>query len=486
MLSLEILYNGQPVEKVPENSRVELCLSNNGTTSLSGISVQLVGRALRSGLTLSANEIRSFEFGVEDLVGELEFTAISGEIKTGSRLEVYPTKISPEELAYIKTERLPALLSRLDAPNRLTLRYSDETIPAFEYISPDFTAEKLLFFSDRLREINQQALERLDYATPPRRERGYGYIKGGVRWNETLREWLNHPELEGLRHEWEESPRTFVTLPNLLLAKFNLELAVQFRRLLQLLESSKSITKGLKRALPGLNTRAEEHFMAIETRELASLRLLVAGFEPSEVKDELEDYIRSAINPVYVELLHLWENYSSRFVSLPREEETPVSSGLQPVGRIYELWCACEIALGLGLSFDTLESGSTVFAGQDLRLYYNKGMEQGWYSTHRRGIARPDVRLVNRRNGRTLLLDMKYRRYSANRAHPDDVYKMLAYMNDFEINCGGIVYPAQGEIISIENGKGQRFLEIPLRPLPGEGFGETLTKLGKVLQVQLA
>jgi 5-methylcytosine-specific restriction endonuclease McrBC regulatory subunit McrC len=80
-------------------------------------------------------------------------------------------------------------------------------------------------------------------------------------------------------------------------------------------------------------------------------------------------------------------------------------------------------------------------------------------------MARPDLRLQRLGDDKQILLDVKYRTGGQERANPDDVYKMLAYMNDFKVIVGGIIYPAATLTPKvIDDNKGQRLLEIPLRP----------------------
>ncbi|MEI7554161.1 hypothetical protein [Candidatus Chlorohelix sp.] len=488
---LEAYYQKKIAQVVPEYARLELRLHNSGTASAENLSVLLARRVLRDNIRLAPGATFAFEWSVEDYVGELEFSVSPSEPETRLKITVQPEKLSSNELLYIKTERLPQLLARLDAPNGFSLEYTGQNIPPFDFFSADYTAEKLRYFSERLQELSSLLLEKLDYITPERHDLGYGMIKGAVRWGTTLQHWLNRPESAGLRHEWSNAHKSFGTLPNMLLVYFHFELASQTQNLARLVELGSYSSTGLKRVLPALVESAAQHRLFPDNPYLVMLPSYLSGFDPvaNEVAPLLAEMCRNARNPAYGAMLELWQRYCSAYVRLPKDESELARCGLQPTSKIYELWCACEVALALRLEYrEDGNKGGYHFANAEYRLLYNRGIQGGWYSAKRSGTARPDLQIEVIKTGKRILLDMKYSLQETRKgetfANPEDVYKMLAYLNDFAVAVGGIIYPGKGEARLINDGHIQQFLELPLRPPVNSdqlSFAERLR--GSLLQI---
>jgi len=508
LLSLEIFCNSSsPVSYVYEYAEIELRLTNQTDRTLEDCAVWLGNNLVRDKLTLRPGASWVIPFAVDDLVGELVFRATGPACASQARLEVRPQKLSWQDVLYIKTERLPALLARLDAPNGLQLSYQNwEEPPAlFDFFSADYTAEKLRYFSQVLlvEGVSELVLDRLDYATPERRASDLYSIRGPVRWSATIQNWLNRPAETGLRHEWKAAPKDFATLPNLLFVRFQLELAQELTRLARFVEAGGPASAGLRKALPELKERASRHHALTQSPQLPPAQ--VALDWDRHAPDMLELLAQACeqaatSNPAYARLFSLWQAFTSRYVSLPEDEEALSRSGLQPMSKIYELWVVCEVAAALNLQFEILEDGpledkvtlsarSAVFSRTDrsIKLYYNKALRGGWYSANRRGLPRPDIRIEMA--GQIILVDVKYRVGSQDRARPDDIYKMLAYMHDFGVNTGGIIFPGQAaglKALSIENAQGQKLVELALRPprpeISSQAFGQ---ELGRMLEEKL-
>ncbi len=505
-LLLELFYNGKPAFSVPEYSEIELRLINQSRQNLENCAVKLGGEIIRAGLNLRPDASWSLPYRVDDLVGDLTFKAVGPACESQSSLQVVPQKLSQDEVFYIKTERLPGLLSRLDAPNGLQLRYydRDEQPRLFDFFSADYTAEKLRHFSQSFLEQNlaEAILGRLDYLTPEQPESELYSIRGPVNWPATMQYWLNRPAETGLYHQWSRAPKNFATLPNLLFVRFQLELEWELLRLVRFVELGGPASSRLQRALPEFRERATRHHALTESALLPSAAFaLDLDKQASSLKAAFASECSRAAyaNPAYTQVSVLWSEFSSRYIALPEDDTQLARSGLQPMSKIYELWAACEVAAALGLQFETVEATksfdgtpamaaeSAIFRSADgkTRLFYNKGLRGGWYSSSRPGLPRPDLRLES--EGRQLFLDVKYRVGSENRARPDDIYKMLAYMHDFQVKVGGIIFPGQQPgltTLEIKNERDESILEVALRPpLAGEQIefeqelGERLHKL---------
>lgn len=477
-LTFEILYKGQPAAVVPEYAEVELSLTNGGPARAENLQIWLGGLSLRQNISLPPGGSLLWNYNVGDLAGELTFGVGQVAPEISRVLQVQPRKLTLAELHRLRTERLPGLLARLHAPNAFRLRYAEsENRSPLDFFSADFTAELLTFILTELLENNllSAIFERLDYVTWDERKRESGFVPGKVRWQPTVQSWLNRPAEAGLAHEWDETRRTYLTLPNLLLVGWLRELSDELGKLVTLVQNGAPASSGLKNSRPRFENYAQTLDAGLE-RRLSLFRplweeLAAAKNSLREQVAEIQKACEQAANPAYLHLFELWQLYLSRFVRLPDSAEDLARVGLPPTSRLYELWVACEIAAALGLQYATAPGlESAIFKNNAYTLYYNQAATGGWYSRQaRRQPPRPDLRLVAP-DGQEFLLDVKYRvAEHSNRANPDDMYRMLAYMNDLSVNTGGIIFPGASDQPALhlleenQNGR-QRLAEIILRP----------------------
>ncbi|MDB5079317.1 MAG: hypothetical protein JWP00_1241 [Chloroflexi bacterium] len=484
ILTLELYYNAEPVENVPEDTEIELRLANRGLTTLAGVELWVGQDKLRSGLSFPPGATLLLPYKVQDVAGQLNFSvreSPGSRTLASTRLEVYPQKISRTELEWLKYQRLPSLLAHLDAPNSLNLSYSEATGEGtFPYTSLDFTAQKLRHFCRRL--LDEGLLEaidqRLDYRVIEKPRREEGMVRGPIRWNPTVQGWLNSPAETGLSHHWVEAPVDYATRPNLLLVCWLRELALENRKLVRQVETTRQASVQLERALPEFRAFADslKHFLTSRKNLQPALARRDTGYDPRHPAEWAEVALacQDSPNPAYGQLAAAFEEYNHRYIRLP--EETAVPAGIPPVSVIYEWWVACEIAAALGLAFNHAEQGrqSGVFQAGSGCLFYNQAAPGGWYSGGRLQPARPDLRL-QQPGGTQIFFDVKYRLFPADprRAHPEDMYRMLAYMNDFDIATGVIIFPGPPaeqpglRLIEAPGEKGQpprRIAELTLRP----------------------
>jgi hypothetical protein len=471
--TLELYCNGEAVLTVPEDTEIELRLANRGVTGLTELGLYLGREKLRAGLALPAGATLLLPYRVQDVVGRLVFSVRQNpenQTLASVSLEVYPQKISQSELEWLKYNRLPRLLAHLDAPNSLNLSYNDslEARP-FPYTSLDFTAQKLRHFCRRLLEAGlvEALSQRLDYRVVEKPRREEGVIRGPIRWNPTVQGWLNSPAETGLSHHRVEAPLDYATRPNLLLVFWLKELVLENRRLVRLVETTGQASVQLERALPEFQAYADrlEQFLASQRHLQPALARLAEGFDPRNPAEwtGVTRTCQESFNPAYGQLAGAFEQYARCYIRLP--EEVSGEAGIQPMSVIYEWWAACEIAAALGLAFKESEQGrqSGLFqaeTGGGATLYYNQAALGGWYSAGRLQPARPDLRLEFPQ-GAQIFFDIKYRLFppDPNRAHPEDMYKMLAYMNDFNITTGVIIFPGPPS-----TQPGLRLIEGPDRP----------------------
>lgn len=495
-LQLEVFYSGEPAFCVPEYAELELRLTNNSQLKLSNGQVKTGLQAVKAGLNLAPATTWIFPYNVTDLVGDLSFEATATNnsnqlYTTQCCIQVIPQKIDLAELLFIKTERLPTLLARLDAPNRLQLAYHNDQDKPFDFYSLEYTAEKLEFFSKQLLEqgLSAAILERMDYAMSEQLQGGTDIIRGSLKWPTTLQNWFNHPELSGYYHAWTNSSKFYGTPANLLFCQFQTEISREFGRLASLVEAARPKLPRLHARLPLFLRRSQQHWQLIQNSPLAQFQKATDfPFIQTAELGELERTCRQPANTAYLALFKLWRDFRNRYVNLPDEASTNVAAtSLLPVSKIYELWAVCEIAAAFNLKYEGNPNGQSSLTAADfcfkgetnlgkVRLYYNRALQGGWYSASRTGLPRPDIRLeIGEPLPRQVLFDVKYRvaqqENGATRAKPEDMYKMLAYMSDFEADTGAIIYPGQaGQIscLTISNQKAnykQRLIELTLRPL---------------------
>jgi hypothetical protein len=423
----------------------------------------------------------AWNYSLPDFAGSVKFGAGVGQPAVFCDVAVVPQKLTLDEVGWIKTERLPQLLSRLDAPNALQLRDADAAQPLFDFISADFTAQKLRTYCLALLDegLLTAIFERLDYKMHEERKHDTGFVRGNVRWQPTVQDWLNRPAETGLSHAWDESRRDFATLPNLLTVFWLRELVGELHALVKLVRNGAPASPRLQNGLSEFEGYAAAFEEGMKRRNFVIQPIIIelerTNFDVRRRQDELQTAFVSTTYPAYARLWELWLAYSRRYVRLPHTDERIFRAGLPPTSKVYELWAACEIAHALGLSAN--------FAGSTGTLFYNRAAQGGWYSAHsRRQPPRPDLRLVT--PDKTVLLDVKYRSGSQSRANPDDMYRMLAYMNDLQVKSGGIIFPGDTPAphLTLLEENGQRLAELQLRPPAADGLADWQAQL----QVELS
>ena len=140
---------------------------------------------------------------------------------------------------------------------------------------------------------------------------------------------------------------------------------------------------------------------------------------------------------------------------------------------IYALWILCEIASGLKLRAHAKSLREFRSKNKDIVLKYDapEQVRQGWSDSIMgslfgdseasanpiQGSGRPEI-FMNYR-GVNFYFEAKYELQQTPRQ--DDVYKVLAYMNNYDVPCGGIVYPGPQLKITVDRKNGQVMAWIP-------------------------
>ncbi len=453
----------QTVSTVSEYSDIEVVISYAGPP-LTLVYLYVGGALVAGPFELRAN-MPSLIWNVDDYVGVLRWE-LRQQATTiaAAELEVQPRKLSSADVVFIKEQRIPTLLAQLAARNAIRLRYDDDSNRFYHFYSLDYSVERLLHFSVHLLDpatgaasLSERIYNRLAYRSEAEQLHAIGNIRGAVRWAATATRWANRPADVGLAHECRREIKDYATALNLMLVALHRSLAQQLRTLAHQLAQRDPGTP----LIATMQTNAHRHDAWLQRRLLTPL----AALPPRAIS--LQDAARelsATSNPAYRDLLRLWHDFHTRYVSL---DPAAHLSGLQPMHKIYELWCVCEVAAALGLREATSDFGrgaifTGAYLGQPTTLYYDQPVKSGWLSRHRSPGMRPDI--VLQLGGKRLLLDVKYRVKNED-ALTEDLYKMLGYMNDLRINVGSIIYPGDVEREPYrDESSGQLVYSLPLRP----------------------
>ncbi len=453
------------VSAVSEYSDIEVAVSYSGPP-ISLVYLYVGGAYFDGPFDLQANPLPfRFRYNVDDYVGVLRWELRQQATPiAAAELAVQPRKLSNADVAFIKERRIPTLLAQLAARNAIRLRYDDDCERLYHFYSLDYSIERLLHFSARLLDstagvasIAERIYNRLAYHSEAEQLHAVGDIRGAVRWAATTTRWANRPADVGLAHECRREIKDYATTLNLILVTLHRNLAQQLHALAHQLARRDPLSPIIAK----MQTYAHRHDVWLERRLLAALATLPP--RPISLQAAARELSYNT-NPAYRELLRLWRDFHTRYVSL---DPAAHLSGLQPMHKIYELWCVCEVAAALGLRETASGFGrGAIFAGryqgQPTTLYYDQPTTAGWLSSRRGVNIRPDILLEV--GGRRLLLDAKYR-LGDERARTDDLLKMLAYMNDLRVPVGGIIYPGSGSLVAQPDpASNQVAYELPLRP----------------------
>lgn len=464
----------RPISATEEYREVAVALEYDGPP-LPFVYLYVGGVRIAGPFDLRSN-MRPYTYAVDDYVGTLRWELRQQATTIAvAELEVQPRKLTPGDVAFIKERRIPTLLAQLDARNAIRLRYDDDTERLYHFYSLDYSVERLLHFSARLLDpgfahssLSERIYNRLAYRGEAEELHVVGAIRGAVRWSATATRWANRPADVALAHECRPEIKDYATALNRIFVALHRTLAQQLRALAAQLASRYPVTP----LAATLRHNANRHDAWLERKLLAPLATLVP--QPISLPQANRE-LGPLTNPAYGELLRLWRDFHTRYVSL---DPAAHLSGLQPMHKIYELWCVCEVAAALGLHESGPDFGRGAifqgdYFGQPATLFYDQPTTAGWLSS-RRGInIRPDILLQF--GDKRLLLDVKYR-IDEDRARTDDMLKMLAYMNDLSIPTGGIIYPASGPLVAQRDAKSSQVAyELPLRPNPADPDALTAT-----------
>lgn len=149
----------------------------------------------------------------------------------------------------------------------------------------------------------------------------------------------------------------------------------------------------------------------------------------------------------YNKLYNLYSDFLSIIYNLSLNEEN-YHQHIRNVDKIYESFCCYILAdiLNLKKVNDNILNNGLLFKNDSLKLFYQSkpSFMRGWAINDIPDIVLLDMKM----NNPILILDSKFKIKKNSDIKTEDIQKMQAYLNNYSVKIGGILYPGD-TIISI-------------------------------------
>jgi len=438
-----------------------------------------------------SNTTHSMQFLVPDYIGT---NTICLHNKSGrpisNKLEVViaPQMLDYENFKKLRDEHIPNLVknSGADAPPEGMYPGGTSSIEEEKIL---LNIEKLLEFSNKLLKVTTDIKKgAYTYKVEVQRKTMKSQIRGAVRWQKTALARAQKGTEYATAHVTDIRKRKWSTPTNILLVKFHMEVfieAIFFRDEMDRREREKKawatiygkehqpLDDSIKEQLEKLDLACKSHKGVLGDGKLAELIPKAKDTRKEERLINREAIIEAntwSRNRSYRELPELWKEFLDEYQSY--YEET-VLVETQKMTDIYALWILCEIASGLKLSAHAKSLREFRSKNKDIVLKYDapEQVRQGWSnsimgslfgdseakSNPIQGSGQPEI-FMNYR-GVNFYFEAKYNLRETPRQ--EDVYKVLAYMNNYDVSCGGIIYPGPQLKITVDKKNKQVMAWIP-------------------------
>ena len=313
-------------------------------------------------------------------------------------------------------------------------------------------------------------------------------IRGAVRWQKTALARAQKGTEYATAHVTDIRKRKWSTPTNILLVKFHMEVfieAIFFRDEMDRREREKKAWSAIygkeyqppndsvKEQLDKLDMACKFHKQVLGDGKLAELIPTAKATRKEQRLINREALIEAKTwsrNRSYRELPPLWREFLDEYQSY--YEET-VLVQTQKMTDIYALWILCEMASGLKLSAHAKSLREFRSKNKDVVLKYDapEQVRQGWSDSIMgslfgesenktnpvQGSGRPEIFMTYKKVN--FYFEAKYNLTQAPRQ--EDVYKVLAYMNNYDVSCGGIIYPGPQLKITVDPKNKQVMAWIP-------------------------
>ena len=414
------------------------------------------------------NQTHSLRFRVPDYIGSNYLELYESGSCVSNRLEV---AISPEMLDYeqfqqLREQHIPSLIQSTGADDQSGAAYPGATA-SIEEEQILLNISQLLDFSERLLGVTHHIQKgAYSYLVEKQRKHMKSTIRGAVRWEKTVLARAQKGVEYATVHITDIRKRKWTTPSNLLLVKFHIELfteAVFFRDEMERRERERKVWAAIYGQEAGsIPEEVREQLERLDTVCLLHKKTLLGGKlkeligvarsinkESRKINREAEQEIHRLKNRAYRELPPLWQEFLRDYRSY---YEDTVLVETQRMADVYALWVVCEMANGLGLRAHSKSLREFRSPRKESVLRYDAPgtVREGWGDSIMgalfpseedtvvaTGSGQPEIFLNYR--GVNIYFECKYD--LRQRPRQQDIYKVLAFMNNYRIPCGGIIYP---------------------------------------------
>jgi|TARA_B100000959_G_scaffold227236_1_gene242143 hypothetical protein len=482
------LPEGHP-ENLTEGESV--MLNVNAFKALEDVHIRVGSAKVDSLPPVRSNTTHSLQFIVPDYIGT---NTISLHSKDGSsisnKLEVViaPKMLDYESFKDLRDVHIPDLVKNSGADDPPEDMYPGGT-SSIEEEKILLNIEQLLEFSGKLLTVTNDIRKgAYTYKVEVERKTMKSQIRGAVRWQKTALARAQKGTEYATAHVTDIRKRKWSTPTNILLVKFHMEVfieAIFFRDEMDRREREKKAWSAIygkeykppndsvKEQLDKLDMACKFHKQVLGDGKLAELIPTAKATRKEQRLINREALIEAKTwsrNRAYRELPPLWREFLDDYQSY--YEET-VLVQTQKMTDIYALWILCEMAAGLKLSAHAKSLREFRSKNKDVVLKYDapEQVRQGWSDSIMgslfgdsdtkanpvQGSGRPEIFMNYKKIN--FYFEAKYN-LTQTPKH-DDVYKVLAYMNNYDVSCGGIVYPGPQLKITVDPKNKQVMAWIP-------------------------
>ena len=468
-----------------------IMLNVNAFKALDGVHLRMGTAKVDSLPSVRSNSTHSMQFEVPDYIGTNTISLHDRDGKSiSNKLEVViaPKMLDYESFKELRDEHIPDLVKNSGADEPPEDMYPGAT-SSIEEEKILLNIEQLLEFSGKLLKITNDIRKgAYTYKVEVQRKTMKSQIRGAVRWQKTALARAQKGTEYATAHVTDIRKRKWSTPTNVLLVKFHMEVfieAIFFRDEMDRREREKkawsaiygkeykALDDSAKEQLDKLDLACRFHKQVLGDGKLAELIPTAKNTRKGERFINREAIIEAKTwsrNRAYRELPPLWKEFLEDYQSY--YEET-VLVQTQKMTDIYALWILCEMASGLNLSAHAKSLREFRSKNKDIVLRYDapEQVRQGWSDSIMgslfgdseesanpvQGSGKPEI-FMNYR-GVNFYFEAKYNLTQTPRQ--EDVYKVLAYMNNYDVSCGGIIYPGPQLKITVDPRNKQVMAWIP-------------------------
>ena len=466
-------------------------LNVNAFKALDEVHIRVGSAKVDSLPPVRSNTTHSLQFVVPDYIGT---NTISLHSKDGSsisnKLEVViaPKMLDYESFKELRDVHIPDLVKNSGADDPPEDMYPGGT-SSIEEEKILLNIEQLLEFSGKLLNVTNDIRKgAYTYKVEVQRKTMKSQIRGAVRWQKTALARAQKGTEYATAHVTDIRKRKWSTPTNILLVKFHMEVfieAIFFRDEMDRREREKKAWSAIygkeykppndsvKEQLDKLDMACKFHKQVLGDGKLAELIPTAKATRKEQRLINREALIEAKTwsrNRSYRELPPLWKEFLDEYQSY--YEET-ILVQTQKMTDIYALWILCEMASGLKLSAHAKSLREFRSKNKDVVLKYDapEQVRQGWSDSIMgslfgesdaktnpvQGSGRPEIFMNYKKIN--FYFEAKYNLTQTPRQ--EDVYKVLAYMNNYDVSCGGIIYPGPQLKITVDPKNKQVMAWIP-------------------------